>query len=102
MAKKIDGLVEAARYSPDGKLILVRMFERRGSVFSDRLLVSRDDLIQRLKAGRRITTGSRREFWGATFEPGHPLRLVGQKGRQFIATEGSPAGRDDLRDTPIF
>ena len=34
MAKlKFDGLIEAVRYAPDGKIILVRAYERRGATF---------------------------------------------------------------------
>jgi hypothetical protein len=102
MAKKIDGVVEAARYSPEGKLLMVRMYERRGPVFSDHLLVGRDDLVQRLRSGRRITTGRRQVYRGGTFEHGQPLLLVGQKGKEYITTQGSPTVRDDLQGTPLF
>ena len=68
MAKKLDGVIEAVRYAPDGKIALVRAYERRGATYSDHLLISRDELVKRLKAGKRFVVGSRKEFLASTFE----------------------------------
>jgi hypothetical protein len=39
MAKKFDGVTEAIRYK-DGKINVVRAFERRGAAFGDRVWLS--------------------------------------------------------------
>ena len=50
MAKKFDGIIEAVRYK-NGQIVTVRAYERRGATFSDRLLIERKDLLERLKTG---------------------------------------------------
>jgi hypothetical protein len=40
MAKKFDGVIEAVRYK-DGQIEVVRAFERRGSAFTDRVMLNR-------------------------------------------------------------
>jgi len=75
MAKKPDVVVEAVRYS-DGKIGFVRGFERRGSTYSDRLLIGRADLIERLKKGMRVVLGHRTEYMASTFEAGTPVLLA--------------------------
>ncbi|MDP1779148.1 MAG: hypothetical protein Q8K73_02630, partial [Anaerolineales bacterium] len=50
MAKKIDGVIEAVRYK-NGQITWVRAYERRGATFSDRVLLDRKTLLQRLQKG---------------------------------------------------
>ena len=57
LPKKFDIVVEAVRRSTDGRIQTARIFERRGPTWSDRLLIDRDDLIQRLKAGEKSGCG---------------------------------------------
>ena len=46
---KYDGVIEAARYAPDGRILMVRAYERRGATFSDRVLLDRNTLVEQLK-----------------------------------------------------
>ena len=52
MAKKHDGIIEAVRYK-NGQIVMVRAYERRGSSYSDRVLIDRKDLLERIKNGSR-------------------------------------------------
>jgi hypothetical protein len=102
MAKKtFDGVIEAVRYNRNGQVDFVRAYERRGFTFSDRVLLDRKTLVERLKAKRRFVTGQRREFWGSTFENGRDVLLAARDGREFIATRAD-ATRDELEGVPVI
>ncbi|RME87030.1 MAG: hypothetical protein D6770_10410 [Anaerolineae bacterium] len=103
MARRtVDGVIEAVRYAPDGKIALVRVYERRGPTFSDHILLDRQALLERLKSGQRFVTGRRRPLWGHTFELGKPVRAIQRDGEEFITADGDHARGDDLADTPRF
>ncbi len=97
MPAKFDGVIEAVRYAPGGKILLVRAYQRRGPTFSDQVLISREDLVARLESGAQFVTGRRQQFLGSTFETGAGLRLVGG----FITT-AHDASRDTLESVPEF
>ncbi|HJS20494.1 MAG TPA: hypothetical protein VJ785_17225 [Anaerolineales bacterium] len=100
MAKKVDGVIEAVRYK-DGQIEVVRAFERRGAAFSDRILMPRRELLERLKDGRKFVIGKRKEFLAGTFETGQSLQVVRRDGREFISTRGD-AEHDELEQAPVF
>ena len=100
MAKKQDGVIEAVRYK-NGHIVTVRAYERRGSSYSDRVLIDRKDLLERIKKGKLLVVGSRKELLASTFEAGKSLRIVNRGGKEFIATLDS-ADRDILEQAPIF
>ncbi len=100
MAKKFDGVIEAVRYK-DGQIEEVRAFERRGAAFSDRVLIPREKLLERLKDGKKFVVGQRKEFLAGTFETGKPIQLVSRGGRELISTR-SDAERDELEQAPVF
>ncbi|HEY5731794.1 MAG TPA: hypothetical protein VIS72_17235 [Anaerolineales bacterium] len=100
MAKKIDGIIEAARYK-NGHIVTVRAYERRGATFSDRLLIDRKDLLERIKSGKQFMTGTRKKFWAGTFEEGKPVLAVTRDGKDFITTRDG-ADRDELEQVPVF
>jgi len=97
---KVDGVIEAVRYK-GGKVDVVRVYERRGATFSDRILLSRRKLIDRLRQGRRFVTGKRREFMASTFEIGKPVNLIGGDDAQLISTRDQ-SEHDELDGIPIF
>ena len=66
--KPYDGVVVAVRYTPQGQIDWVRAFERHGFVFTDRMMLKRADLIERLEAGKRFKTGERKVYQGSDFE----------------------------------
>ena len=100
MAKKIDGVIEAVRYK-NGQIVLVRAYERRGATFSDRVLLERKTLLERLKKGQQYITGSREELLASTFTNGKSVLLVTQDGHDLLATNAN-ATRDELEDAPLF
>lgn len=100
MAKKVDGVIEAVRYR-DGQIEVVRAFERRGSAFSDHVLIPRHELLGKLMDGRRFVIGKRKEFLAGTFDTGKPVQVVSRGGDEFISTRGD-AERDELEQAPVF
>jgi len=100
MAKKIDGVIEAVHYEK-GQISTVRAYERRGAAFSDRLLIDRKDLLERVKSGKKFVTGARKEFMAGTFEEGQAVQIVARNGRDFIATRAD-TDHDDLTPAPVF
>jgi hypothetical protein len=100
MAKKIDGIIEAARFK-NGQITIVRAYERRGASFSDRVLIDRKDLLERIKNGKLFLTGARKEFLAGTFEEGRSVKVVSSEGRDFISTRDI-SDHDELEETPVF
>jgi hypothetical protein len=95
---KVHAVIEAVRYSPQGQIDLVRLYERRGATFSDSFLVGRDELLRRLESGRVIATGQRQAYQGSSFDIGG---RVFQRGGQVVTGEGE-TGRDRLENVPLF
>lgn len=100
MAKKSDGIIEAVRYK-NGKIVSVRAYERRGASFSDRMLIDRRELLERIKNGEQFRTGTRKEYLAGTFEEGKPVKVVSRDGKDFISTHDE-TDRDELEETPVF
>jgi len=95
---KIDGVIETVRYTSDGTISLVRMYQRRNQAWSDILLLDRAALVEQLKSGKNILTGTRKYALGSMFETRSQVHLT----NQHIVTEGQAAGRDLLAGVPVF
>ena len=102
MAEKYDGIVESVRYTPDGRVSYVRLYERRGPAFSDRILVVREAFILRLKLRKRIFTGTRLPYLGGMFKTGARVTLVGSAGQEWIVSGAGKTGRDFFENVPLF
>jgi hypothetical protein len=100
--KKVDGVIETIRYDEKGKLSLIRVYERRGPTFSDRILFSRDQLIQKMRNGKKFHVGKRIQLQASTFELGKPVFLSGKPGKEFIVTQTDKPACDNLPDAPLF
>ena len=101
MAKKFDGVIEAVHYK-NGQMEVVRAFERRGAAFSDRILIPRHELLERLKKGQKFVIGKRREFLAGTFDVLDKLvQLIRRDGKEIIATRPD-AEHDELEGAPVF
>lgn len=100
MAKKIDGVIEAARYK-NGQILTVRVYERRGATFSDRVLLDRKTLLERLKKGEQYVIGSREELRASTFKVGKSVMIVKQDDHELLSTREN-ATRDELEEVPFF
>ncbi|MCL4270525.1 MAG: hypothetical protein KJZ72_13315 [Anaerolineales bacterium] len=100
MAKNFDGVIEAVRYK-NGQISIVRAFERRGTIFSDHLVLDRKSLLERLQDGKVFVTGSREELLASTFNVSKPVMLVKSNDREFIATREG-IDHDELENVPFF
>ncbi|HSL43162.1 MAG TPA: hypothetical protein VK897_07005 [Anaerolineales bacterium] len=101
MAKKFDGVIEAVRYK-NGQIEVVRAFERRGASFSDRIMLTRNEFLERLKKGRTFVVGKRKERLASTFDvQDKSVQVVERDGKEFIATRPN-AEHDELEQAPIF
>lgn len=100
MNKKIDGVIEAARYK-NGQIMMVRAYERRGTTYSDRVLIDRKTLLERLQKGEHFVTGSREELKASTFKIGKPVMVIKQDDRKLLTTL-QEATRDELEEVPNF
>ena len=100
---KYDGVIEAVRYAPPGRVAIVRAYERRGPTFSDRVLISREELVRRLQAGKRFVSGERQPLLASTFTVTAAIRLVGKDGQKYLAAADAPlTGSDSLVGVPLF
>jgi hypothetical protein len=99
--KKVDAVIEAVRYTSEGKVAWVRLYERRGPTFSDWMLVDRDQLLGRLKAGKKIYTGKRVEYLASTFDLGYPVSVAQRNGADVVISGESAANRDHLEGAPV-
>ena len=100
--KQYDDVIEAVRYQPDGQVDCVRVFQRRGATYSDRILLSRQALIERLKHGKKVAVGQRVPFLASTFDIGGEVRLEGADGREVILSGDKTQDRDNLEGAPLF
>ena len=100
MTQKIDGVIEAVRYK-SGQILVVRAYEWRGAAFSDRVLLERKTLLERLQKGQQYFTGSREEFRAGTFKTGKPVLIVKLDDRELLATREN-ATHDELEEVPVF
>ena len=100
--KPYDGVVVAARYTPQGEIDWVRAFVRHGFVFSDRMNMDRETLLKNLREGKKFKTGERITFQGNDFKISDDIQLIeSDSGSKIIAGEVSK-NRDSLGNIPIF
>ena len=103
MAKiNYDGVVETAHFKPDGQLDWVRVYVRRGPIFSDRLLLNRQAFIEQLKAGKRYWVGERIIHMGGKFKVTQPVHLLQRAGNPVIVVGDAHAAMDELPGVPII
>jgi len=83
MAKqKIDGVVEAVRYNPNGQI--------------------RSDFIAQLKSGKRFLVGRRVTYLGGTFETAQQIQLAAKNGGEIIVAGNTSTDHDHLEGVPIL
>jgi hypothetical protein len=103
MAKpKIDGVIEAVRYNPDGQIKWVRAYLRRGPTYSDHILLDRQALIEQLKSGKQFMAGARVEQMASTFQLGKSIRLQQNNGQEVLVTSETQSNQDRLDGVPIL
>jgi hypothetical protein len=97
-----DGVIEAVHYASDGQVAWVRAYERRGAAFSDRVLIDRARLIEKLQRGKRFMLGKRVEQQGGTFDVSIPVRLIGIGEAAFLSSDHIHHTQDHLEGVPII
>jgi hypothetical protein len=103
MAKqKFDGVVEAVHYRPDGQVDWVRVYERRGPTFSDYILLQRQELIDRLKAGKKFMVGRRVPQMASTFEISEAVRVLNKDGKEILVVGDGQPDREHLKGVPLL
>lgn len=100
--KKPVGVIEAVRYSPDGKISLVRVYEVLGATYADRILLTREQFIQHIKAGKHYASGRHKELMGATFETGAEVHLSNSGGVEVLQSGSAIGDHDELKGIPLF
>ena len=100
MAKKADVVIEAVRYK-NGQIVVVRGYERRGATFSDRVLIDRKTLIEKLQKGKQVLIGTREELLASTVNLEKNILLVKNDNREWVST-GQDATQDYLENVPVF
>jgi hypothetical protein len=102
MAKqKLDGVVEAVRYTRDGRIQWVRAFLRRGPTWSDHVLLDRQALIDQLNAGKHFAVGRRLPQLAGTFETTSTIKAVQINGSTILVTDDVQSDQDCLKDVPL-
>lgn len=99
---KVDGVIEAVHYAVDGQVVWVRAYERRGPTFSDCVLISRADLISRLKSGKKYYAGQRKKYEASTFELAESVRVEQASGQEYLAVGPGKPGQDSLAGVPVI
>ena len=103
MAKlKYDGVIEAVRYLPDGKVDWARTYLRRGPTFSDYILLDRQALLEQIHSGKKFFIGERIPLKGGAFTVFDQVKLVKKNGQEFLVTQAGDVERDQLGKTPII
>jgi hypothetical protein len=97
-----NGVVEAVHYDPDGKVAWVRVYERRGPTFSDRLIINRQTFIERIKAGRKYLAGRRVPLMASTFETSDAIHYIQDGDAGVLVTGERQAKRDNLEGVPVI
>ncbi|OGN74412.1 MAG: hypothetical protein A2X25_05860 [Chloroflexi bacterium GWB2_49_20] len=96
-----DGVIEAVRYSPNGQIDMVRVYERRWLVYSDHILLDRATLLERLSQGKSFVTGQRKAYVANVFETGKSVHLSGIS-NPIITTKDQAGSQDFLANVPVF
>jgi hypothetical protein len=96
--KKLDYIVEAVRYSAEGNIAYMRVYERHGAVWSDHLLLDRKEVSERLAQGKRFVAGERKNYLGGVFNTGKALYQIDGK----ILIEEQTCSHDLLSGVPVF
>jgi hypothetical protein len=103
MAKqKVDGVIEAVRYTPQQLIALVRVYLRRGPTYSDYVLMTRDALVEQMQHGKQFYTGKRKPYLASTFFLNQKLSLFNESGVAYIGVKATKSRQDDPDLAPLF
>jgi hypothetical protein len=98
--KGYDGVVEAVHWTTSGRIEWVRVYERRGPTWSDRVLLDRDTLVERLKSGKKFVTGKRIVKMASEFEVSEEVELRETGKGEVIVSGETKVEKDWLEGVP--
>jgi hypothetical protein len=101
MSEKYDFMIEAIRLTISGQLESARLYQRRGSSYSDRIIFTRLQLLDQLTAGKRIAAGSRQPRLASTFTVIGEIVRCGKENPSLCLSD-DPASADRLPGIPFF
>ncbi|MHB8133957.1 MAG: DUF3892 domain-containing protein [Anaerolineaceae bacterium] len=99
---KFDGVLEAVRVDQNDQLLLAKIYEKRGVVWSDHFLVNREDFIQRIKNGNVFVVGTRQYKLGSSFETSDSVQLSLNNEQAYIRLDQENSPSDNLKNLPRF
>lgn len=103
MTERYDLILEAAHFSPNGQLEFARLYERRGPSYSDRVIFTREMLIEALKKNKKAAIGTRVKREASTFEIQSPVYLSSLSSPEvLVTTDGSSESTDSLPGLPYI
>ena len=97
-----DGVLETAHFNPDGQVDWVRVYQRTGAVFTDHVILSRQEFVNQLKSGKRYMLGERILNMGGTFNVTQPVRLIQLEGREVLVVGKAGGAQPELAGVPII
>ncbi len=102
---KYDGVIEAVHYSDEDRkqIAWVRGYLRRGSTFSDRVILDRKNLIELIRSGKKFYAGCRVPLEAGTFEVTEPLDIIDLfDGHTVVVTGETQSNHDVLEGIPVL
>lgn len=102
MTEKIDLVLEAVHFQSSDRLEYVRLYERRDSSYSDRILYSRDQLLSALLKKKKVAIGQRQKGLASTFSVTARVVLTGTIDQPIITVEEHETLVDLLPGLPFI
>jgi hypothetical protein len=99
-SRKVDVVVVSARYTSEGHVHQVQAYRRLGPVWSDLVLLSREELLNHLRAGARIVTGGPLGIPG-DFRIDASVRCQRVNGSERLVIQGRKT-EDETLGVPLF
>jgi hypothetical protein len=99
--KDLDMVILAVRFGNPDELSIVQACQRRGFVWGDVELLSREELIMALQNGKRAATGRKLDRNG-DFEIFSPIKLRSRGDGDVLVIEGADAAKGDSLERPLF
>ncbi|MBN1267014.1 MAG: hypothetical protein JXA25_16095 [Anaerolineales bacterium] len=93
--KKVDVILVAVKLSENGQMDFARGYLRRGPVWSDLVLLQREQLIERLQTGEKVYTGAETDMVG-DFEIHEQLQIETVNGKDLFIIGNEKATAEDL------
>ncbi len=103
MTDRYDFILEAGHFDQSGQLEFARLYERRDSSYSDRVIYTRQMLLEALKKNKKVAIGSRVKRLASTFNISAPVILSSStESHALVTPDHSSAQTDKLTGLPVI